>query len=168
MESDDQVGATTIMGTTCTTEEKTPECSKNWSNANTLLLIDLYKKYEQSFDTDLKKNIWHKITNDVNVKTGGLLSVTTVENKWKSLKRTYRSSKIKMDRSGSQKRYRQYFNAMDDILAKRPEITPPAIVSSSLGVVSQQPGTSAELTTSATESENVEESEENFFKGKML
>ncbi|KAJ8933555.1 hypothetical protein NQ314_013929 [Rhamnusium bicolor] len=47
-------------------EEDAKEMSK-WAHEDILLLIHLYKKYKKLFESGIKKKVWQKITNEINV-----------------------------------------------------------------------------------------------------
>ncbi|KAJ8969146.1 hypothetical protein NQ314_001887 [Rhamnusium bicolor] len=137
-------------------EEDAKEMSK-WAHEDILLLIHLYKKYEKLFESGIKKKVWQKITNEINGKSKKKKDIINVENKWKSLKRTYKNIKIKSAQSGSQRKHWEYFSVMDEILGLRPEISPQVVVSSSSGVMKHsQPVNSTidEATESSTSNTN--------------
>lgn len=112
--------------------------NRTWHHNDILMLIHLMQKHEKTFETSLKKTVWQKITKILNETSKKKYTPLNVENKWKSLKRTYKSLKIKATRTGTQRKYWEYFQAMDDLMAKKPEINPPVVASSSSGIRSQQ------------------------------
>lgn len=79
--------------------------------------------------------MWTKIANRLNnLFKKREFSGINVENKWKCLKRTYKTIKIKNNTSGNKRKNWQYFSAMNEVLGHKPEITPPATCSSTLGL----------------------------------
>lgn len=69
------------------------------------------------------------------------------DGKWKGLKQQYKKIKDHNSVSGNSNKHWEYFDLMDEILNKRPEITPPATCSSDnpniqINVEIETPGTS--------------------------
>ncbi|KAJ8927672.1 hypothetical protein NQ314_019828 [Rhamnusium bicolor] len=74
-----------------------------WSDNRILALIDLVKEYDKLFETTLKKNVWSRIAVDLNrmFQQKNEFTQKNVETKWKGLKRTYKSLKIKYNTSAT-------------------------------------------------------------------
>ncbi|CAG9814697.1 unnamed protein product [Phaedon cochleariae] len=138
---------------------------KLWTREVTLSLISLVDKYDNDFQTSVKKYIWMKISKLMMEKFEHKLTWQQCDTKWKSLKKTYKDVKDHNSSSGKNRRKWEYFDAMDGILFKKPEIHAPATCSSHTGLVvsgpkSQEGSTSGnkenESNTSETEISSVE------------
>lgn len=66
---------------------------------------------------------------------GPIYTPEQLDNKWKGLKKIYKKIKDQNNSSGHNAVKWSYFNAMDNFLGKRPEVTPPATCSSSSGLI---------------------------------
>lgn len=85
-------------------------------------------------NSGLKKKVWMKIATQLTKTTGKKITPEQVDNKWKGFKKTYKKIKDHNNTSGSDRKQWEFFNAMDDLLGKKPEITPVAVCSSSAGL----------------------------------
>ncbi|KAJ8930297.1 hypothetical protein NQ314_016916 [Rhamnusium bicolor] len=134
-----------------------------WSDNRILALIDLVKEYDKLFETTLKKNVWSRIAVDLNrmFQQKNEFTQKNVETKWKGLKRTYKSLKIKNNTSGNHRRRWQFYNAMDTVLGKKPEIHPPATCSSNSGLKCNINITESETRTETSESNCTDNDTEN-------
>ncbi|KAJ3617650.1 hypothetical protein MTP99_006750 [Tenebrio molitor] len=107
--------------------------TKLWNNDRTLALIHLYKKKEKAFDTGMKKVVWGKIATQLNQDFAEMkFDFKNVESKWKTMKRTYKSIKLKNSKTGNATHRWEYFSVMEELFHNRPEITPPATCTSTL------------------------------------
>lgn len=91
------------------------------------------EKYDSEFATGVKKFVWVKVAKDcqhVNDK----ITAKSCEIKWKSLVRTYKSTLLNNKTSGQKRRYWQYFDVIDTIMHKKPEINPPVTCSTLKGM----------------------------------
>lgn len=75
-----------------------------------------------------------KIATELTSISGKEFTVDQVENKWKGLKKTYKKIKDHNNKSGNNRRNWEYLHIMDNFMSRRPEITPPAVCSSSEGL----------------------------------
>lgn len=93
-----------------------------WNEAQTLLLIDLWKENEDKFTSGAytKKSIWIEISKKILNNESGPSHENCV-NKWKSLVRTYRKIKDNNNKSGRGNQTFKYYDAIDNVLGKRPE-----------------------------------------------
>ncbi|KAF2901952.1 hypothetical protein ILUMI_04234 [Ignelater luminosus] len=99
-------------------EDHHEESERNWTNEMTVRLINKIKKFDSVFDRSLmKKTIWIKLTNEFNQENSKNLTYQQIENKWKTLKRTYKNV-LKHNK-----------------LFKKPEIVAPATCSSNNGLI---------------------------------
>ncbi|CAH1977609.1 unnamed protein product [Acanthoscelides obtectus] len=80
------------------------ETSKLWTDEATLALIDMYRKYEQRFDSGVKKYVWSKIARELTEKLGSQYNIQQCDTKWKVLKNQYKSVKKHNDQSGNSKK----------------------------------------------------------------
>ncbi|CAH2011894.1 unnamed protein product [Acanthoscelides obtectus] len=94
----------------------------------------MYRKYEQRFDSGVKKYVWSKIARELTEKLGSQYNIQQCDTKWKVLKNQYKSVKKHNDQSGNSKKNWKFFDVMNDILFKRPEIQSPATCSSRTGM----------------------------------
>lgn len=92
------------------------------------------EKHYSLFDSGLKKNVWLKISEELSSITKKTCTWDQVENKWKGLKKTYKKVKDHNSKSGNEKRTWEFFKVIDDFMAKRPEIVPPAVCNSTDGL----------------------------------
>ncbi|XP_031328584.1 uncharacterized protein LOC116159691 [Photinus pyralis] len=100
-----------------------------WTQAAVLLLIQQYEEYKEVLGkkNSMKKHIWQKIAMAMNA-FGHNFSWDQLQNKWKSLVRTYKSVKDNNNRSGRDRSNWTYFEAMDHLLKKDPSIEPPITI----------------------------------------
>lgn len=113
---------------------ETPPEQKLWTKEATLLLIDLVGEFEEKFENTVKKYIWLKICDLINNKLKTEFSWLQCDTKWKSLNKTYKEIKCHNNTSGRERKKWEYFEKMDSILYRKPEIIPPATCSSSEGL----------------------------------
>lgn len=76
-----------------------------------------------------------KVATSLSEKCGTEVKWQQCDTKWKGLNKTYREVKEHNAKTGSSKRKWEYFDVMDKILYKKPEITPVATCSSHKGLV---------------------------------
>lgn len=115
------------------TENNEAKDHKIWSSENTMFLIDVIKKYDKEFSQGMKKLIWEKVARNCQ-SFNKSITAKQCETKWKTLKRTYKTILLAKKTSGEKKRYWEYFDAMHEIMFRKPEITPVATCSSSGGL----------------------------------
>ncbi|XP_023311534.1 uncharacterized protein LOC108905761 [Anoplophora glabripennis] len=122
-----------------TEQESDTEFQKNdfirWSPQDTLLLIRLVEANYDKFNSQLKKNVWRSISNELSKTTGKKFDGSQCDSKWKSLKLMYK--KIldhNMKHTGNDRKDWEYFEAIHTFLFKKPEINPAATCSSSSGL----------------------------------
>lgn len=114
--------------------EVCPEEGKLWTPANTLFLISVVKEYDEEFSNGIKKMVWPKVATKCAKKFNKNITAQMCETKWKTLKRTYKTIVLHNDTSGQRRRHWEYYNVMNEILAKKPEITPTATCSGISGL----------------------------------
>lgn len=105
-----------------------------WTDSNTILLINLYKKHESKFDRQIKKFVWQKIADEIHQTTSFKYTPTQVDTKWKRLVRSYKDIIIHNRTTGKNRKDWKFFDLMHEILYQRPEVTPVATCSSSGGL----------------------------------
>ncbi|KAF2896409.1 hypothetical protein ILUMI_09775 [Ignelater luminosus] len=117
-------------------EDHDEELERNWTNEMTVRLINKIKKFDSVFDrSPMKKTIWIKLTNEFNQENSKNLTYQQIENKWKTLKRTYKNVLKHNNTSGKSCRQWPFYNLVHDILFKKPEIVAPATCSSNNGLI---------------------------------
>lgn len=93
-------------------------------------------KYEKKFDeAPMKKLVWLEITKVFNKQNNKLFDHIKIENKWKSLKRTYKNIKKHNASSGNDRKVWKYFDEMNNMLYNKPEIEAPATCSNESGLI---------------------------------
>ncbi|XP_044744227.1 uncharacterized protein LOC123306326 [Coccinella septempunctata] len=117
------------------------EIGFHWTSELVLLLIRLVKKYNDEFDQGLKKKVWMKIACEMTQVIGKAMSYEQVDSKWKGLKKTYKKIKDHNNQRGNSLKRWEFFHAMDSFLAKKPDIQPIAVASSTLEKVGKASGT---------------------------
>lgn len=111
---------------------------KLWTSENTRLLISLVAKYENEFQTSIKKFIWQKIAKEIVLKTGTHYNYTQLDTKWKGLQKTYKDILTHNSETGRSRKTWEFFETMHDLLFKRPEINAVATCSSTSGLVNRK------------------------------
>lgn len=106
-----------------------------WNSDRTKLLINLVKQYETEFQTKMKKTVWQKICTALCTYTGVQYSWTQCDTTWKGLQRTYKDKKLYNSTSGKARKAWEFYDVMNDVLHKKPEITAVATFSSHEGLV---------------------------------
>lgn len=98
----------------------------------TKLLLQEVGRRIHLFNVQQHKTIWKSVVTAFNDK-GYNVSAEHCNNKWKSLKKRYKTIKDNNKQSGAGRRYWNFFDAMDEILKKNPEITPLSLASNTDG-----------------------------------
>lgn len=140
---------------------------KLWTNELTIYFIDCIKSHNTSFESHVKKHIWTKIAKLCSEFSKKSISATQCDNKWRSLKRTYKSINLHNKTSGQSRKRWEYFDIINDFMHNKPEINPIATCSSNAGLLQgEAPSTStsilSEIPTSASGTE-VATNKENVF-----
>lgn len=91
------------------------------------------EEFDREFNNGIKRNVWLKVTAAVAEKVP-LITQAQVINKWKALKRTYKSILLNNNTSGQRRRHWQYFTVMHNFLFNKPDIVPVATCSSRMGM----------------------------------
>jgi len=110
------------------------ESEKIWTSENVKMLIDLYKKYSAESEKGLKKNFWKKISNLLNENNNVQVNAQQCDTKWKGLVKTYKNIKKYNDTSGNNPKFWKYYDELDSILFKKPEINAVCTFSSASGL----------------------------------
>ena len=107
------------------------DISNKWSPEDIKCLITLYKTNIEKFDEICKNKVWGEIAEKINNIREKKFTANQCTGKWKGLKSMYKSKvKDHNNTSGNGTKHWEYFEEMDEILYKRPEIHPPATCSS--------------------------------------
>lgn len=118
-----------------TTDDNNEANAKLWSNENTLFLISEVERKQKEFETDIKKNVWGKVATACSKQFGKPVTLLQCDQKWKSLKRTYKSCILHNKTTGQKRKHWQYFSAINKFMHDKPEIEPIATCSSTSGLV---------------------------------
>ncbi|XP_039313144.1 uncharacterized protein LOC105206057 isoform X4 [Solenopsis invicta] len=109
-------------------------CKATWTHKSTLLLIDLYSKYETQFTSTMIKAeaVWKKIATEMK-NAGYEFSSSQCKDKMKYMKRCYFK---KMDNmgpksTGSAPIKCEYFEELDNLFGKKPNVKPVSVCSTS-------------------------------------
>ena len=99
-----------------------------------LLLISLYKKYEEFFTnvSYKKKAVWEMIAREMAAK-GYRPSATNCENRWKCMTAAFRKCEDNNNKSGRERKECKFYNEIADIYGYRPNVRPLVTFSSSGG-----------------------------------
>ncbi|XP_031334983.1 uncharacterized protein LOC116164871 [Photinus pyralis] len=124
-----------------------PDEKKMWTDENITLLIRLYQTHENEFNSGVKKNIWNKISKTLCEATGMTITGIQCYTKWKGLIRHYKIVKKHNKTSGNDHKYWKFYALINDILHKKPEITPVAVCSSSCGLQENESSDSSRSST---------------------
>lgn len=111
-----------ILGDVEETIEPTNSC---WSREAIHLLISLYQIHEEALEnpSNKKKHIWKIITETMQAK-GYCFKQSTVESKWRNLLQSHKDVRNNNSKSGKKRKTFQYFDNIEEIVAKRHDINP--------------------------------------------
>lgn len=130
-----------------------------WTNQQILKLIGLYKEHTKYFNSTTIRNekVWGMIENKMKP-----FSAEQCKNKFKYLKSKYLKKKDNMSDKSSGAKYLQFnfFEEMDELFGKDPNITPVAIASTS-GQARKRNNTSEAESTNEVSEENLKPEETN-------
>ncbi|KAF5283341.1 hypothetical protein FQR65_LT13890 [Abscondita terminalis] len=100
-----------------------------WTSAAINLLIEKFRTYKLQLEkkNSIKKHIWKKIANEMQ-EFEYTYTWDQLQNKWKSMLRTYKSIKDHNNQSGRNRKNWDYFNKMDELLYGHPAIDPPILI----------------------------------------
>lgn len=134
-ETEEQAIPITLLQSTENTMEDTAD-AKLWPSAPIAALIVHVKSHQSEFNnTRFKKIVWEKIAKLLNEKFNKSYTSIQCDTKWKGLVQKYRDIKTNNATSGKSRKYWELYDAMNDMLHKKPEITPVATCSNSKGLV---------------------------------
>ena len=126
-----------INATQCNAdEEPTPFY---WKKDLNLMLIDLYKKHQDKFTSVRykQKQVWLIISTEISdlmKKLGYDCTYPTfkqVETRWRTMVKTYKKTVDHNRQSGNDRKSCLFYNELDEILGKKPNVTPKVTYSSS-------------------------------------
>ncbi|XP_031329150.1 uncharacterized protein LOC116160152 [Photinus pyralis] len=110
------------------------EDRRMWTDDSTRILIELYQKFNEEFNSGIKKFVWNKIGSHISQVVGMTITGVQCDTKWKGLVKQYKSIKKHNDTSGNDTKYWKFYACMDEILFNKPEINAVATCSSSRGL----------------------------------
>lgn len=95
-----------------------------WTRPLTLLLLDLYKAQQTNFNrSDRKKKcVWQAIASEINSK-GYTVTWDACEKKFRNMSQTYRNIKDSNSKTGRGRRYWEYMDYFDSLLADKATVT---------------------------------------------
>lgn len=108
--------------------------SKLWTDKLILYLINCVKEHDGQFERDIKKNVWSRIAKLCTQFVNKKITAVQCDNKWRSLKRRYKTILEHNKTSGKSRKQWEYYSVMHEIMHKKPEINPVATCSSSAGL----------------------------------
>lgn len=94
-----------------------------------ILLIDQIKENYECLQSGVKKTAYQNIANVLNNRFKLNISYEQVDSKWKGLKRTYKKIKEDNNTTGQSRKTWEYYDLIDSILFRAPEINPSAVLS---------------------------------------
>lgn len=113
------------------TSSEVDECHDHvktfWSRKDILSLISAYKEKKKLFESSTIRN--EKVWKQISLSVGNHTS-EQCKNKFKYLKRKYIEKKENKIKTGAERIKFEYFEDMDEILGKNPQITPVILASS--------------------------------------
>ncbi|OXU19713.1 hypothetical protein TSAR_001206 [Trichomalopsis sarcophagae] len=127
-----------------------------WSDAETLLLIKLYKDNDAAYNEGKMtyKTFWKRII-DVMVSKGYNVTTSRCTSKMDSLKRMYKNVKDHNAQSGNDKKTCNFYEELDELFNKKPWINPLSVAESNLPLgnvdINKTPSTSRKRSKSAQE-----------------
>lgn len=107
--------------------------SYKWAHQNTLLFLDLYKKYREQVGSLKIKNLkkmFEEIAKEIQSITKTNISGTNCENRWKVLERNYKKYLDNSKLTGRRRKMFDYADIMHGILGKKRNIHPVLLLSS--------------------------------------
>ncbi|XP_054917123.1 uncharacterized protein [Dermacentor andersoni] len=103
-----------------------------WSVRRTRFLILKYKELNplvgKKGGLKTKKAMWQEIARMINTEFSVVITELQVQNKWKSLERSYKKTKIKNNSSGHSTALCEYEEELSDVLEKEHHITPTVLM----------------------------------------
>lgn len=137
-------------------------CRIHWNDAMVKLLLTEVNKHVQSFVSPINKQMWKNIAASMNTH-GYNLSAENCNMKWTGMKKKYKMLIDANSKTGAAKQTWEYFDIINDMLIKKPEIVPLSIASSSRGFQLNQTAlnTDESINIDKRFSNNDEENEEN-------
>ncbi|KAL4703686.1 hypothetical protein ACJJTC_005250 [Scirpophaga incertulas] len=109
-----------------------PEDRPRWNHLATVMLIDLWKRQRTRFENNIERNeiIWEEIVSAMR-EAGFLFTAGQCETRFKYLKKCYiECIDINRKSTGQPERTCSYFEEMDELFHKSPQINPPRLVAS--------------------------------------
>lgn len=101
-----------------------------WNDFAVHLLFTLHKKYEKDFKSTIIKNdiVWDKIKVDMTT-DGYNFTMQQIKDKWANMRKYYMRVKDHNNQSGAEPKTYKYYNEMDAVYGKKPNVKPVAIAS---------------------------------------
>lgn len=112
-------------------EEETE--SYKWTHQNTLLFLDLYKKYRKQVGSLRIKNLrtmYEEISKELQYLTKTKITAANCDNRWKVLERSYKKYIDNSKKTGRGRKNFEYADIMNDILGAKRNIHPVILLSS--------------------------------------
>lgn len=96
------------------------------------LLLSEIKKHIQSLMSPINKQVWNNIAASMNT-YGYNLSSENCNIKWTGLKKKFKTIKDARNKTGTAKQIWEYYDIINEMLSKKPEIEPLSLASNSRG-----------------------------------
>lgn len=133
-----------------------------WTRENTLLLLELYKKYRLHVGTlEIRnfKKLWEKISNIFKETYGVNVAAAHCENRWRVLERNFKKWIDNKNQTGAGRKFFEYAEEMNQIIGKKKNINPSVILSTS--TIAKKPEVNQEQNHEGKTSETGIEEQEN-------
>ncbi|CAG9773209.1 unnamed protein product [Ceutorhynchus assimilis] len=103
-----------------------------WTHQNTLMFLELYKKYRDQVGSLRIKNLkkmYEEISKEMQQLTKTRVTATNCENRWKVLERNYKKYIDNENSTGRGRKFFEYAEVMHNILGKKKNIHPVLLLS---------------------------------------
>lgn len=124
-------------------------CRIQWTDAMVKLLLTEINNHVEFVTSPLNKQIWRDIAASINIH-GYNLSAEHCNIKWNGMKKKYKTLKDAKNKTGAARQRWEYYDIINDMLVKKPDIVPLSLASSSRGFQLNQ------TALSTSESTNIE------------
>lgn len=117
-----------------------------WTHQNTVLLLELYKKYRDQVGTLKLKNLkrmFEEIAKEMQRISKKQITPAHCENRWKVLERNYKKYIENLTKTGRGRKVFEYYEIMHEILGKKKNMNPVLLLSSDTINTLPEPSTSS-------------------------
>jgi len=133
-----------------------------WTDAMVKLLLTEINKHLEVVTSPINKQVWKNIAASINIH-GYNLSAENCNIKWNGMKKKYKTLKDAKNKTGAARQRWEYYDIINDMLVKKPDIVPLSTASSSRGFQLNQTAlsTSESINIETNFNNCTEENEEN-------